>query len=171
MCNYGKMLTGIVAGIAVCTSLATPSFAQDHDSHDSHAATTGTVSANAPGEVAAVSAKAPKLIDLEEAQDSLLIGDSGVNGLRSKVLFDNGGTTLIMLSFDKGGTKPRHTVPGIATLAVVSGDMSISVLDKPYEVKAGQLLVLQPNVLHNLTAKQDSVMLVTIHKTEGASTK
>lgn len=109
-------------------------------------------------------AKAPVVFDLEEIQTDLAAGQAAVNGLRQKVLLNEPQCMIVLLSFEKGGQKDSHSAPGVATITVIDGSIDFQVLGKSHALKAGQVIVLQPDVVHDLKAKEKSTVLVNISK-------
>lgn len=74
----------------------------------------------------------------------------------------NGNITLF--AFDKDESLTEHTSPFEAVVYVVDGEMEIKIGGKPYNVKAGEILVMPPNIPHGLVALQKSKMLLTMIK-------
>ncbi|MFO7447827.1 MAG: cupin domain-containing protein [Ignavibacteriaceae bacterium] len=74
----------------------------------------------------------------------------------------NGNITLF--AFDKEESLTEHTSPYEAVVYMVDGEMEIKIGGNPYKVKAGEIIVLPPNVPHALVALQHSKMLLTMIK-------
>ncbi len=74
----------------------------------------------------------------------------------------NGNITLF--AFDKDESLTEHTSPFEAVVYVVDGEMEIKIGGKPYNVKAGEILVMPPNIPHGLIAMMKSKMLLTMIK-------
>jgi len=74
----------------------------------------------------------------------------------------NGNITLF--AFDKDESLTEHTSPYEAVVFMVDGEMEIKIGGNPYIVKAGEIIVLPPNVQHGLKALQKSKMLLTMIK-------
>lgn len=73
----------------------------------------------------------------------------------------NGGVTL--LAFKAGQELTTHTAPAEVMVCVLEGEIGFTMLDMPHSVKAGQFLLMGPDVPHSVKAKDDSkVMLVKI---------
>jgi len=47
---------------------------------------------------------------------------------------------------------------------MVEGEMEIKIGGDPYNVKAGEIIVMPPNIPHGLIAKQKSKLLLTMIK-------
>jgi len=74
----------------------------------------------------------------------------------------NGNITLF--AFDKDESLTEHTSPYEAIVYMVDGEMEIKIGGNPYIVKAGEVIVMPPNVPHGLKAIVKSKMLLTMIK-------
>ena len=74
----------------------------------------------------------------------------------------NGNITLF--SFDKDESLTEHTSPFEAVVYMVDGEMEIKIGGNPYNVKAGEILVMPADIPHGLKATVKSKMLLTMIK-------
>ena len=74
----------------------------------------------------------------------------------------NGNITLF--AFDKDESLTEHSSPYEAVVYMVDGEMEIRIGGNPYDVKAGEIIVLPSNVPHGLKATQKSKMILTMIK-------
>ena len=74
----------------------------------------------------------------------------------------NGNITLF--AFDKDESLTEHTSPYEAIVYMVDGEMEIKIGRNPYNVKAGEILVMPVNIPHGLKATIKSKMLLTMIK-------
>jgi len=74
----------------------------------------------------------------------------------------NGNITLF--AFDKDESLTEHTSPFEAVVYMVDGEMEIKIGGNPQHVKAGEILILPPDVAHGLKATVKSKMLLTMIK-------
>ena len=74
----------------------------------------------------------------------------------------NGNITLF--AFDKDESLTEHSSPFEAVVYMVDGEMEITIGGNPYNVKAGEIIVMPPDVPHGLKAKVKSKMLLTMIK-------
>lgn len=74
----------------------------------------------------------------------------------------NGNITLF--AFDKDESLTEHTSPYEAVVYMVDGEIEIKIGGNPYNVKAGEIIVMPPNVSHGLKALIKSKMLLTMIK-------
>lgn len=74
----------------------------------------------------------------------------------------NGNVTLF--AFDEGESLTEHTSPYEALVSIADGEMEIKVGGTPYNVKAGEFILLPSNIPHGLVAVKKSKMLLTMIK-------
>ena len=99
--------------------------------------------------------RAVKLSDEIQYQDS---------GIVSKQIIKKENGNITLFAFDKDESLTEHTSPYEAVVYMVEGEMEIKIGGKPYNVKAGELIIMPPNVPHGLRAVQKSKMLLTMIK-------
>lgn len=81
---------------------------------------------------------------------------------RTVALFKSDEIEVIRLILPAGKTMPSHRVKGEITLHCLEGEIDLELADKTERLKAGQLVWLEGNADHALTALRDSSVLVTI---------
>ncbi len=69
---------------------------------------------------------------------------------------------VVLVALKKGRSMQEHKVEGPMSLFVISGNISLTAGDGEYELKENGLLTLRKEVLHEVTAKADSVFLLTV---------
>lgn len=89
------------------------------------------------------------------------------NGHRQETLYkgsdvNKGPTTVALFAFDKGAHLARHIARGVVTIHVIEGHMRVMCEGTKHQLKANHVLVLRPEVEHELYAEQDSRMLLTV---------
>jgi quercetin dioxygenase-like cupin family protein len=105
-----------------------------------------------------------QLIDLRAAAADLeREAASAPHRHRQKTLIRYGGTTVALFHFSQGATMPEHLARGTVTIHVLEGPMTIHAADQQHTLGAGKILVLAPNVKHDLHADEESHMLLTVH--------
>lgn len=100
-------------------------------------------------------------VNVSKLSDEIQYQDSGIVS-KQIIKKDNGNITLF--AFDKDESLTEHTSPYEAVVYMVDGEMEISIGGKPHNVKAGELIIMPPNVPHGLKALQKSKMLLTMIK-------
>ena len=96
-----------------------------------------------------------KLIDSINYQNGSIVS-------RQIIKKPNGNITLF--AFDKDESLTEHTSPFEAVVYMVDGEMEIKIGGNPHQVKAGEILILPPDVAHGLKATVKSTMLLTMIK-------
>lgn len=81
---------------------------------------------------------------------------------KSKVIIRTSELELARLVMSAGQEFREHKVAGPITVHCVKGEIDFSAMGSTQTLAAGQLLYLEPGQPHALTAKVDSVILLTI---------
>ncbi len=82
----------------------------------------------------------------------------------SKQIIKKANGNITLFAFDKDESLTEHTSPYEAVVYMVDGEMEITIGGKPYQVIAGEILVMPPNIPHALKALIKSKMLLTMIK-------
>ena len=96
-----------------------------------------------------------KLVDLINYQDGSIV---------SKQIIKRPNGNITLFTFDKDESLTEHTSTFEAVVYMVDGEMEITVGGNPYNVKAGEILVMPPDVPHGLKATVKSKILLTMIK-------
>lgn len=96
-----------------------------------------------------------KLVDTIAYQDGSIV---------SKQIIKKTNGNITLFAFDKDESLTEHTSPYDAVVYMVDGEMEIRIGGTPYDVKAGEIIVMPPNVPHGLKATQKSKMILTMIK-------
>jgi len=102
---------------------------------------------NAPG---------PRLLepaDLAAYQDDAIV---------SRVLLKGGTGNVTLFAFDVGQELSEHTAPFEALVHVLDGRAEVRIAGQPFELAAGQMIVLPADVPHALRAVEPFRMLLTM---------
>lgn len=81
---------------------------------------------------------------------------------RTVALFKTEGLEVMRLIMPAHKTMPSHRVRGEITIHCLEGEIDLDMDGQSQRMKAGQLVWLEGNVDHALTAVRDSSLLVTI---------
>lgn len=87
---------------------------------------------------------------------------SAVTTARSTALFKGVDLEVMRLVLPAGKSLPPHKVRGEITVQCIEGALSVTANSKSHALRAGQLLFLSGDVLHGVTALEDSSALVTV---------
>lgn len=99
-----------------------------------------------------------------------------LDGLRRRPLYGTGapsGRTLVkepdlrivLMALKAGGRLEEHDASGPISVQVLEGRVRMRLRDQDVEISAGRLLTLQPDILHDVEAMEDSAFLLTIGRT------
>jgi quercetin dioxygenase-like cupin family protein len=82
----------------------------------------------------------------------------------SKTIIGKKTGTVTLFAFDKGQGLSEHTTPFEAIVYLGDGEAEITVADKTYAVKEGEMIILPANIPHALAALSPFKMLLTMIK-------
>lgn len=85
------------------------------------------------------------------------------DGHRQVTLFHRGPVTQVLFAFEPGGRLAEHTAPGLVTIHGLEGHLAVSADGEEHQVAAGDILILDPDVPHDVRASKASAMLLTVH--------
>jgi len=80
----------------------------------------------------------------------------------AKTLIREGALSVVLIALRANAALPPHHAPGPITVAVLSGEVDFWAAPETVRLGAGQLLALETNAEHGVTARTDSAILVTI---------
>jgi len=69
----------------------------------------------------------------------------------------------VLFAFDAGGRLPEHNAPGLVTIHVLNGRVRVTTAAATHDLGMGQMLVLEPDVPHDVEAPEQSDILLTVH--------
>jgi quercetin dioxygenase-like cupin family protein len=81
---------------------------------------------------------------------------------RQITLFHKGSLRMVLFAFEAGAGLPSHRAPGSVVIHTLRGRIHVKTLNESYELTTGQLVILDPEVVHDVTAVEPSDMLLTI---------
>lgn len=80
----------------------------------------------------------------------------------SRTLIDRDTGTVTLFAFDRGQSLSEHTAPFDAIIMVLDGTASITIANRPYDVGAGEAIVMPANIPHSVKAISRFKMLLTM---------
>lgn len=92
-------------------------------------------------------------------------------GRNAKTLAKHGDIRVVLTVIKAGEELQQHHAHGTVLIQLLQGRVKASVLDQILELSPGHLVVLDPNLPHNLQAVEDSVVLLTIGWRAGSECK
>lgn len=84
------------------------------------------------------------------------------NSVVSQQVIKSKAGNITLFAFDKDQQLSEHTAPFDAALQVLDGEALIHISGKPFEVKAGQMIILPANIPHAVYATAAFKMLLTM---------
>lgn len=104
------------------------------------------------------------VLDLQAAVEKLKSEPHpATGGHRQIALYHYGSVTKVLFVFDAGGGLEKHSADGVVSIHVLSGALTVTAAEQSHELQPHQVLMLAPNVPHDVRATQDSQMLLTVH--------
>ena len=102
-------------------------------------------------------------IDLTAALESLRVEHhDSTERHRQITVFHKGPLRMVLFAFDAGAGLPSHRAPGFVVIHTLRGRITVETLNDTHDLAAGQLVMLDPEVVHDVTAVESSDMLLTI---------
>lgn len=79
-----------------------------------------------------------------------------------QVLSDLGAARVVLFAFQSGQQLKEHRTSSQLLVQVLRGRITFATADNSVSLQAGMVLQLEENVLHNVSAQTDAVMLLTM---------
>ena len=81
---------------------------------------------------------------------------------RQITVFRKGPLRLVLFAFEAGGSLASHRAPGSVVIHVLRGRIRVQTLNESYELTTNQILMLDPEVVHDVNADEQSDLLLTV---------
>jgi len=81
-----------------------------------------------------------------------------------KVMLDTAATKEIRITMRQGQVMKEHKAPYPIVVHVVEGVITFAVGEAQTEMKQGDMIALEALVLHELSAREDSIIRLSLHK-------
>jgi len=91
------------------------------------------------------------------------------NGVTIAKLFDGPHSKEIRINLEKGAQMKEHKAPGAIMVQVLSGKIDFSVGENNVILDALDMVTLEPNVIHALTALENSIVRLSLSKNDDVS--
>ncbi|EDM44480.1 hypothetical protein SCB49_12950 [unidentified eubacterium SCB49] len=85
------------------------------------------------------------------------------------VLFETNSTKEIRIVFKKGQQMKAHKTPFPIVVEIFKGAISFGVNNTQQQMLEGSLIFLEGDVLHDLTAEEDSIVRLSLSKNDSVS--
>jgi quercetin dioxygenase-like cupin family protein len=111
--------------------------------------------------------------DLLEEIESLHKEDAWLQGTgpSSKTLVKHQDLRIVLLALTNGMNMPEHKTAARISVQTLAGHIRMKLPDRTVELHAGQLLMLDRHVPHNVEALEDSAFLLTLSSPSEESEK
>ena len=100
-----------------------------------------------------------KEINVEKISDLLQVQQGAVV---SRTLINQKTGTITLFAFDTNEGLSEHTAPFDAFVEVVSGELEISISNRPYQLQTGEMIIMPANEPHALVAKSPVKLLLVM---------
>jgi quercetin dioxygenase-like cupin family protein len=84
------------------------------------------------------------------------------SGLHSKLLLKADDMRLVLIAMESGAKIKEHHADGTVSIHALEGALRIHVQAQAHDLHAGQILTLAPGIRHDVEAREDSALLLTI---------
>ena len=91
------------------------------------------------------------------------------NGVTVAKLFDGPNSKEIRINLEKGAQMKEHKAPGAIMVQVLSGKIDFSVGENNVILDALDMITLEPNVIHALTALENSIVRLSLSNNDDVS--
>ena len=91
------------------------------------------------------------------------------NGVTIAKLFDGPHSKEIRINLEKGAQMKEHKAPGAIMVQVLSGKIEFSIGENSVILDALDMVTLEPNVIHALTALENSIVRLSLSKNDDVS--
>ncbi|MDG9705700.1 cupin domain-containing protein [Streptomyces sp. DH37] len=97
------------------------------------------------------------------AQGEWLLAEAGAaeSGRKAQTVVEVPGLSVTLVALAEGRGLAEHRAPGAATLLCLSGRVTLSTVDRSWELREHDLLAI-PAERHRLTAGTDALVLLTV---------
>ncbi len=85
------------------------------------------------------------------------------SGHRQITIFHRVPVAKVLFAFDAGGVLLNHSAHGLVTIHVLEGCLMVQADGHDHKLEADQILILDPDIPHDVRASQASAMLLTVH--------
>ena len=90
--------------------------------------------------------------------------DYSSEGIISKRVIDRPVGTVTLFSFDKGQRLSTHSAPYDAMVQVLEGSAEIVISDVPFQLEAGDSIIMPAGIPHSVDATEKFKMVLTMIK-------
>ena len=81
---------------------------------------------------------------------------------RQITVFSNGALRIVLFAFEAGGRLAAHRAPGFVVIMTTRGRVRVRTNHEVHELSAGEILVLDPDVEHDVEAQVEADVMLTV---------
>lgn len=85
-------------------------------------------------------------------------------GIVSKRILDKPVGSVTLFAFDKGQRLSTHSAPFDAMVQVIEGESEVVIAEKPFQMKAGDTIIMPAGIPHGVIATEKFKMVLTMIK-------
>jgi quercetin dioxygenase-like cupin family protein len=89
--------------------------------------------------------------------------EAGESGRRQETLYKRGPITVSLFVFGHLTRLAPHRTKGVVTIQVLKGRLEVTAEGESHDLRGGSLLILAPGVQHDVVAREESRMLLTVN--------
>ena len=83
----------------------------------------------------------------------------------SKTLVKEPDLRLVLVALKAAGRMEEHNASGPTSIQAIAGRLRLTLRDRIVELATGDLLIMEPGVMHDVEALEDCAFLITIGRT------
>lgn len=84
------------------------------------------------------------------------------NDRNAITIFKTEGMTIVLIALKAGAEMKTHTTEDIISVQVLEGRIQFNTEQQSVELGKGQMLALHENIPHSVTAKEETIFLLTL---------
>ncbi|WP_430803614.1 MULTISPECIES: cupin domain-containing protein [unclassified Campylobacter] len=101
--------------------------------------------------------------------EKLVWKDEKFNGVTVTKMHEMNGTKEIRINLEKGAVMKEHQAPGAISVQILKGQIEFGVNQESIELNELDMITLDANVPHSLTALQNSIVRLSLSKNDDIS--
>ena len=100
--------------------------------------------------------------DLEAEVERLKAEATWSTGHNARTLVKHADVRVVLIAVQRNARMPEHQTEGRVSVHVIAGHVQVHAAGRTFNLRAGSLLVLDPAIRHDVTAIEESTILLTI---------
>lgn len=100
-------------------------------------------------------------LDLVTAADRLVAKLPG-NARQAETIAREAGVSVVMMAMEGGDAIKEHSADGVVLVQLLRGHAVLTADNQPYDLRPGEVVMMQPGVRHDVRAEEQTVVVLTI---------